>query len=110
LRAQKAKADLLELELHKRRGKLVEIAAAEQAWEDNVLSFRAKMLSIPVKAAPQLMWQKSQQEMQGVVDKEIREALAELSKPVDYKLPEPEELPDFDAERASSHSITNRDG
>ena len=93
---------MLELELHKRRGKLVETAAAEQAWEDLVLSFRSKMLTLPVKLAPQLLWQKSQTEMAGVLQKEIREALQELAKPIDYKSPEPERLPEVELDRADA--------
>jgi hypothetical protein len=94
LRFKTAKADIAEIERDKRKGKLVELTQAEASWDNLILSFRSRALTLPIKTAPLVLHCKSQAEAQALLAKEVGECLQELSRPVDYKQAEPEPLPD----------------
>lgn len=74
-----AEAEITELELAKVRGELVVADDVVTAWSDTLSSLKAKMVSIPSKAAPIVAAEDSAGGCQKVLDELIREALEELS-------------------------------
>jgi phage terminase Nu1 subunit (DNA packaging protein) len=74
-----AEAEITELELAKVRGELVVAEDVVTAWSDTLSSLKAKLVSIPSKAAPIVAAEDSAGGCQQVLDELIREALEELS-------------------------------
>jgi len=74
-----AEAEITELELAKVRGELVVAEDVISAWSDTLSSLKAKMVSIPSKAAPIVAGEDSAGGCQQVLEDLIREALEELS-------------------------------
>jgi len=74
-----AEAEITELELAKVRGELVVAEDVISAWSDTLSSLKAKMVSIPSKAAPIVAAEDSAGGCQQVLEDLIREALEELS-------------------------------
>ena len=74
-----AEAEITELELAKVRGELVVADDVITAWSDTLSSLKAKLVSIPSKAAPIVAAEDSAGGCQQVLDELIREALEELS-------------------------------
>lgn len=74
-----AEAEITELELAKVRGELVVAEDVISAWSDTLSSLKAKMVSIPSKAAPIVAAEDSAGGCQKVLEDLIREALEELS-------------------------------
>ena len=74
-----AEAEITELELAKVRGELVVADDVVTAWSDTLSSLKAKLVSIPSKAAPIVAAEDSAGGCQQVLDELIREALEELS-------------------------------
>lgn len=75
-----AEAALAELDLAKARGEVIESATVEKAWSDLILSFRAKVLSVPPKMAPMLIVAGDVAEIERLLDDSLREALTELAR------------------------------
>lgn len=75
-----AEAALAELELAKAREQVIEASEVEKAWADLILSFRAKMLSVPPKMAPVVIVAVNVAEVERLLDDAIREALSELAR------------------------------
>jgi hypothetical protein len=92
-RCERLKGDLLDLELRKRTAKLLDSKAVESAWENIVLSFRQRLLSLPVCLASTISFCKSDAERRALLEQELGDVLMELSKAPDYKKPEQEDLP-----------------
>ena len=91
-----AEAALAEIEVSKKRGEVVEIEAVADAVGDDYANVRAKLLSLPTKAAPQLAIIEDSAEAQGVLEKLVHEALEELTADGIYEsavsgAPDPEE-------------------
>jgi phage terminase Nu1 subunit (DNA packaging protein) len=74
-----AEAQITELELAKVRGELVVAEDVVSAWSDTLGSLKAKLTSIPSKAAPIVAAEDSAGGCQRILDELIREALQELS-------------------------------
>lgn len=74
-----AEAALAETELERVRGTLVEVEAIEKAWSELVSNCRAKLLSIPAKASPEVYGAESLADVKLVLKNAIVEALNELS-------------------------------
>jgi phage terminase Nu1 subunit (DNA packaging protein) len=74
-----AEAQIAELELAKVQGELVIAEDVVSAWSDTLSSLKAKIISIPSKAAPIVASEDSAGGCQKVLDELIREALEELS-------------------------------
>ena len=74
-----AEAEITELELAKVRGELVVAEDVVSAWSDTLSSLKAKMVSIPSKAAPIVAAEDSAGGCQQVLEDLIKEALEELS-------------------------------
>lgn len=79
-------ANIAELDEDVRRGELIPSETVEMVWSDMIASFRAKVLSIPTKAAHQFVHLTSISEIQDALKEHHNEALLELSEyePTDY--------------------------
>ena len=69
---------LRELEYAKEVGAVVEIAESIRQFSAELSTLRTKLLAIPNKVAPRIALLSSQKEVRALVEREIREALAEL--------------------------------
>ena len=78
-RLTKARADLAEMEREQLSGELIPAKDVEDAWAAMVANMRARLLSIPGKAAPQSFAAENVTEAKAVIKEQIFEALAELS-------------------------------
>ena len=78
-RLLKAQADMAEIELAERTGKLVTVERVETDWAEMVTACRAKMLSIPTKTAYQIAHLENPQEIEKFLKRIIYEALAEMA-------------------------------
>lgn len=74
-----AEAEIAELELAKVRGDLVVAEDVISAWSDTLSSLKAKLISIPSKAAPIVAVEDNAGVCQHLIEDLIREALEELS-------------------------------
>lgn len=79
-------ANIAELEEDIKRGELIPADVVERVWSDMVASFRAKIMSIPTKAAHQFVSLTEISEIQDALKEHHFEALQELSdyEPKDY--------------------------
>lgn len=77
-RLTRAQADKTEIEIAKLRGDLVSLADAECGWSALVGAFRAKMLTLPPRAATTVL-NKSEKDAERLLTDMVSEALAELS-------------------------------
>lgn len=73
------KAELMLLELRKRKGELHEARHVEAIFIDNILSMKAEFLALPNRVAPELALCKSASECYAVLRKEICETLHRLA-------------------------------
>lgn len=78
MRLTRARADIMEMEKAQMEEKLIPAADIEQAWVEAVTNMRAKMLSLPTKAASEVFSAESLQEVKIVLKEQIYEALKEL--------------------------------
>lgn len=78
-RLVKVRADLLEMEQAQTEGKLIPAEDVESAWVDVMANCRAKMLSIPTKAAPEVFAAESLVEVKAILKTSVNEALSELA-------------------------------
>jgi len=80
-RARKMEADaqLAELELLKAKRELVQSADVLKAWTDVLGAMRSKLLALPTKCAPLIATETDIAAIQDIVEKQIHEALEELS-------------------------------
>jgi len=76
-----AERQLVEIALARAKGDVLDAGLVEKEWSETILLCRQKLLNIPSKVAPRLLYVKTQQEMEAEIQKEIDEALAELSQP-----------------------------
>ena len=74
-----AEANLKELQYARARGALVEVEAAKQLWARLVLAFKSKILLMPSKLPTLVMGRDDPNEVREVIEKEVTEALNELS-------------------------------
>ena len=74
-----AEASLVELELLKEQGKVVEIERVADEIGEQLSNFRAKMLSIPSKVSGQVYTAKDIKEIKSILDDAIYEALNEIA-------------------------------
>jgi phage terminase Nu1 subunit (DNA packaging protein) len=78
-RLVKVRADLLEMEQSQAEGRLIPAGDVEAAWVEVLANCRAKMLSIPTKAAPEVFAAESLVEVKGLLKTAVNEALSELA-------------------------------
>ncbi len=73
---------LLDYEIERASGQLLDAKEVERAWVNIILLCKQRLLRIPNKVAPRLPFCKSESDMEIEIQKEIDEALLELSRPV----------------------------
>lgn len=78
LRRLNALASMAELDLARRIGEIVPIAAVDEIVGEQHTSIKAKLLSMPSRAAPLLVTCKTVAEYRDILDRMIREILEEL--------------------------------
>ena len=76
--SQREKCDL---EVAVKRGELVSVDRAVNAWGSTVVAARAKFLAMPTKLAPLVMTATTTEEVQELISDAINEALDELAEP-----------------------------
>jgi hypothetical protein len=69
-----------ELQIKEAEGRLVPAEEVAALWQRMVSSCRAKLLSIPTKAAPLVMAAESQNEVKEILKAQVHESLKELSR------------------------------
>ena len=74
-----AEAEIAELDLARVRGELAVVGDVVQAWDDVLSAMKAKMLSIPTKAAPVVASEPDASMCQSILEDLINESLEELS-------------------------------
>jgi phage terminase Nu1 subunit (DNA packaging protein) len=79
-RLTRTTADIRELELGKARAELIEVAQAKAVWERLVVAFKTKMLAIPSKLPQRLVACSDINQIKDLLEREIVEALSELSR------------------------------
>lgn len=77
-RLTRAQAEKTEIETARMKGELVSLADAERAWSALVGAFRAKMLTLPPRAATAVS-NKAERDTERILNDMVFEALAELS-------------------------------
>jgi phage terminase Nu1 subunit (DNA packaging protein) len=92
-RLTKAQADKTELEVAQLRKVLVPADLVEREWTDMISAARAKLLSLPPKAASQVMAAANRTEAEALLKAMVNEALAELAEGGDYAARPPVEEP-----------------
>lgn len=85
LRKTRAEANLAELRLSKERKQSLDAATVVKAWENIILTLRQKLLSLPSKIAPRLVYMEHQHDIEQELEKEVSDTLIDLSKPVSYE-------------------------
>ncbi len=80
--------ELKQIEVDKARDKALEAVAVEKAWTNIVMLVRQRVLRIPNKVAPRLVFCKTETEMETELQKEVDEVLTELSRQPDYQVKE----------------------
>lgn len=77
-RLLKVQADREELELAQLQGRLVTVEDWEKATADIVAAAKARLLAVPARVAPRVLGETSRVMVQGLIEKEIKEALQAL--------------------------------
>lgn len=78
-RLDKARADIAEIELEKRRGDVASLLVVAQTWADFCINVKTRLRSIPTKAAPLLAAESRAEDCKDILNKFIDEALTELA-------------------------------
>ena len=105
MRLTRAKADIMEMERSQMEELLIPSADIEQAWLEASTNMRAKMLSLPTKASPEVFAAESLAEVKNILKEQIYEALTELEN-VEIKVNHPVRSSDTgnDSEESISES------
>ena len=78
MRLTRAKADIMEMEKAQMEEKLIPASDIETAWIEATTNMRAKLLSLPTKAAAEVFSAESISEVKNLLKEQIYEALNEL--------------------------------
>lgn len=78
-RMTRAKADQAELDLAEQQGLLIRTDTVRKAWAALLANFRARVLALPVKAAPLVAVAESTAEARDILERACHEALSELA-------------------------------
>ena len=85
IRLLRADADLKEMELAKERGQVVAIQDVEKEMTDMVLTFKARIMAVAPRLAPEILGETSRVMAHAKIEKALKEALLVLSKWEDKK-------------------------
>ena len=106
LRKTRAERQLAELKLSRERHESLDAQAVIKAWSGILVTIRQKLLALPSKVSPRLAYVDAQPEVEEILEKEVTEALTDLSKPIEYDAPLPddsqEEIQDRDSGSSSA--------
>jgi len=91
LEISRIEKELKQIELDKAQNKSLDAGAVEKAWVNIILLCKQRLLRIPNKVSPRLPFCKSESDMELEIQKEIDEALLELSRAPDYEAEKMEE-------------------
>ena len=85
-RETKLKADILEMQSEKMKGGMYDAEWVQTLWSRCIMDFRSRLLSLPSKISPIAFACKTIQEIQGIAEEFVHEALNELKRidPSDY--------------------------
>ena len=75
---------LLEIQVAKAEGRAIDRDVVEKSWANLILTCREKLLRLANKVAPRIPYLKSESEIEGAIDLEVRECLSELARPPEY--------------------------
>lgn len=75
----KARADVMEMEKAQMDASLIPATDVQEAWVEVLAACRAKLLSIPTKAAPEVFASSDINEVKSILKETVNEALAELA-------------------------------
>ena len=78
-RLLKNKADREELEMAVLRKDLISIATYKKSRIELILTTKARILAVPARVAPKLVGETSRILIQGIIEKELKEALSALA-------------------------------
>lgn len=78
MRLVRAKADIMEMEKAQMEERLIPADDIADAWLEATANMRAKMLSLPSKAAPEIFAAETLAEVKATLKEQIHEALSEL--------------------------------
>lgn len=78
-----------EVKYRKEAGELIELSVVETEWEEHILTVKGKLQGIPAKLSARIRAGLDQAEIRGILQQEVDEILAELSRPPDYSADEP---------------------
>ena len=112
LRKTRAERQLAELKLARQRKESLDAQTVLKAWETILLTIRQKMLALPSKLSPRLVYFDEMPKIEAELEREINEALVDLSKPITYDHDDetdndgPEEVPDGDRPSAETPKTT----
>lgn len=101
LRKTRTEANLAEIRLAKERKDALDRKSVLETWENIVMVIRQRLLSLPSKISPRLVYIDEQADIETEIDKEIVDALSDLSKPISYRLSEDDESQNVIQEGAS---------
>lgn len=93
LEKERLQRDLLDIEKRKRLSKLLDAAEVDKVWSDILLSFKQRLSALPVRMAGILGQCQSDAERKTTLDKEVTDALTDLSKPLSYESAKAEPVP-----------------
>ena len=79
-RREIAEANLAELKEAEQQGKLIQVDAVRAAWARRLAATRDAILQIPIRVAPVLAAENSIEQVSIVLESELRQALADLSR------------------------------
>ena len=85
LRKTRAERQLAELKLSRERKESLDAQAVFKAWQNILITIRAKLLALPTQLSPRITYIKEQPEVEETLEKAITEALVDLSKTVTYE-------------------------
>ena len=78
-RLDKARADLAELDLAVKEGRLVPASAIEKAWGNIATEVRTRLMSIPASTAPRITSKMTTVEIEAIIREQVDEALKAIS-------------------------------
>ena len=78
-RLDRAKANLAELDLAQKEGRLVPASAIEKAWGSIATEIRTRLMSIPASTAPRITGKMSTVEIEAIIREQVDEALNAIS-------------------------------
>lgn len=79
VRETKARADKLEIENQVTAGELTLVDQVQKTWSNYIMNSRSRLLAIPSKLALELSGMNDPNQIQDRIEKEVHEALKELS-------------------------------